>query len=206
MTRQLIAIDGPAGSGKSTVAKRIAARLGLDYLDTGAMYRSVAFAVLRDGVDPHDEAAVAALAARSSIEVAAAVVVDGQDVTETIRGPEVSRVVSIVAAHPQVRSELVERQRAWAHSRGGGVVEGRDIGTVVFPHATLKVFLTASESERVRRRAAEAGDVVAAEVTRRDHIDSNRAVSPMVAAGDALVIDTTDRSIDDIVEEVLNKL
>ena len=202
----VVAIDGPAGSGKSTIAKLLAERLGLEYLDTGAMYRSVAFAVLRDALDPADGAAVAALAARTAIEVAGTVLVDGEDATEEIRGPEVSAVVSIVSAHPDVRAELVRRQQEWAETHGGGVVEGRDIGTVVFPNATLKVFLTASEDERVRRRAAQSGEAVAAHVTKRDEIDSKRAVSPLVAADDALVIDTTGRTIDDIVEEVLSKL
>lgn len=202
----VIAIDGPAGSGKSTIAKLIAERLGLEYLDTGAMYRSVAFAVLRDLLDPADGEAVAALAAATAIEVAGSVLVDGEDATEAIRGPEVSAVVSIVSAHPDVRAELVRRQQEWAETHGGGVVEGRDIGTVVFPNATLKVFLTASEEERVRRRAAQSGEAVAAHVTKRDEIDSKRAVSPLVAADDALVIDTTGRTIDDIVEEVLSKL
>ena len=202
----VVAIDGPAGSGKSTIAKLLAERLGLAYLDTGAMYRSVAFAVLRDSVDPADADAVATLAAATAIEVDGIVLVDGEDATEAIRGPDVSAVVSIVSAHPDVRAELVRRQQEWAETHGGGVVEGRDIGTVVFPHATLKVFLTASEEERVRRRAAQSGEAVAAHVTKRDEIDSKRAVSPLVAADDALVIDTTGRTIDDIVGEVLSKL
>ena len=202
----VVAIDGPAGSGKSTIAKLLAERLGLEYLDTGAMYRSVAFAVLRDSLDPNDAEAVAALAAATAIEVDSTVLVDGEDATEAIRGPEVSAIVSIVSAHPDVRAELVRRQQEWAETHGGGVVEGRDIGTVVFPHATLKVFLTASEDERVRRRAAQSGEAVAAHVTKRDEIDSKRTVSPLVAADDALVIDTTGRTIDEIVEEVLSKL
>ena len=202
----VIAIDGPAGSGKSTIARAIARRLALGYLDTGAMYRSVAFAVLRDGLDPADADAVGRLAASMALEVADKVVVDGEDATAAIRGPEVSAVVSVVAAHPPVREELVRRQRAWVDAHDGGVVEGRDIGTVVFPSATIKVFLTASEQERIRRRAAEAGEAVAAHVVARDRIDSSRAVSPLVAADDAIVIDTTDRAIDDIVEEVLAQL
>ncbi|HVM08801.1 MAG TPA: (d)CMP kinase [Acidimicrobiales bacterium] len=205
-TITVIAIDGPAGSGKSTIAKLVADRLGLAYLDTGAMYRSIAYAALRDGIDPADADAVSRLAIRTSIVVDGTVVVDGDDATVAIRGPEVSGVVSVVSAHPDVRAELVRRQREWARQHGGGVVEGRDIGTVVFPDATLKVFLTASEEERVRRRAAQSGAEVAAHVTKRDHLDSNRAVSPLAAAEDALVVDTTGRSIDDIVEEVLSKL
>lgn len=202
----VIAIDGPAGSGKSTIARLVADRLGLQYLDTGAMYRSIAYAVLRDQIDPRDGAAVSALASRTSIEVAGTVLVDGEDATAAIRGPEVSDIVSIVSAHPDVRAELVRRQQAWADKHRGGVVEGRDIGTVVFPDATLKVFLTASEQERIRRRAAESGEAVAAHVTRRDELDSKRAVSPLTAADDAIVIDTTGRAVDDIVEEVLAKL
>jgi cytidylate kinase len=203
---QLIAIDGPAGSGKSTVARAVAARLGLDYLDTGAMYRSVAYAVLKRGVDSADAAAVAALARALDITVAGTVMVDGDDATQAIRGKDVSALVSTVAAYPEVRADMVRRQRAWATHRDGGVVEGRDIGTIVFPDAQLKVFLTASESERVRRRAIEAGNDVAAEVVRRDRIDSSRSVSPLVAADDALVIDTTGRAVEDVVDEVLAKL
>ena len=206
MTLRVIAIDGPAGSGKSTVAKAVAHRLGLEYLDTGAMYRSVAFAALRDGVDPADANAVAAVAQTAVIDVdETRVEVDGEDATAAIRGPEVSAVVSVVAAHRGVRAELVRLQRRWAEARGGGVIEGRDIGTVVFPDAPLKLYLTASEDERVRRRTLEAGEAVAAEVARRDKIDSTRPVSPLAPANDALVIDTTGREVDEIVEEVLSK-
>lgn len=203
---RVIAIDGPAGSGKSTIARALAARLGLEYLDTGAMYRSVAFAVLRDGVDPGDLEAVAALARSVTIVVADRVLVDDDDATEAIRGPEVTTVVSAVAANPEVRSVLVRRQREWAATRDGGVVEGRDIGTVVFPEATLKIYLTADESERLRRRAAEAGEDVARDIARRDEVDSTRTASPLYAADDAVVIDTTGRPIDEIIEEVLAKL
>ena len=202
----VVAIDGPAGSGKSTIGRALAERLGLEYLDTGAMYRSVAFAALRDGVDPGDLEAVAALASTVTIVVADLVLVDDDDATEAIRGPEVTRAVSAVAANPDVRSELVRRQREWAAERDGGVIEGRDIGTVVFPEAELKVYLTADEAERLRRRAAEAGEEVAQDIARRDEVDSTRAVSPLYAADDALVIDTTGRPIAEIVEEVLSKL
>lgn len=188
----VIAIDGPAGSGKSTVARAVAARTGLDYLDTGAMYRSVTLAVLRRGIDPADGDAIGLVAADLPI-----------DETDAIRTAEVNALVSTVSAHPQVRAHLVRRQREWAAARGGGVVEGRDIGTVVFPDAPVKVYLTADESERVRRRALESGDAVAAEVVTRDRLDSTRAASPLLAADDAIVIDTTGRSIEDIVEEVL---
>ena len=203
---RVIAIDGPAGSGKSTVAKALAARLGLEYLDTGAMYRSVTFAALGRGIDPADDEAVAALAPTLAIEVTGRVSVDGEDATAAIRGPEVTRAVSAVAANPAVRAELVRRQRAWVAERGGGVLEGRDIGTVVFPDAELKVYLIADVGERLRRRAVEAGEDVARDIARRDRVDSSRAVSPLHAADDAIVIDTTGRDVDDIVEEVLNKL
>ena len=206
MRVRVIAIDGPAGSGKSTVAKAVARRLALDYLDTGAMYRSVAFAALRQGIELDDGERVAKLATTVEIDVAERVTVDGIDATTEIRGTEVTKAVSTVAANPDVRSEMVRRQRAWADEHGGGVIEGRDIGSVVFPEAELKVFLTADEDERARRRAAEAGEAVAADIARRDHVDSTRAVSPLQAADDALVIDTTGRSIDDIVEEVLSNL
>jgi cytidylate kinase len=206
MSLRVIAIDGPAGSGKSTIGRAVARHLGLEYLDTGAMYRSVTFAALQRGVDPTDAEAVAALAPTLTITVAERVTVDGDDATEAIRSPEVTRAVSSVAANPAVRAELVRRQRAWAEERGGGVMEGRDIGTVVFPDALLKVYLTADEDERLRRRALEAGEEVARDIARRDHADSTRAASPLAVAEDALVIDTTGRTIDDIVEEVLRTL
>jgi cytidylate kinase len=203
---RVVAIDGPAGSGKSTVARGLAARLGLAYLDTGAMYRSVAFAALRDDLDLTDLEAVAALAGRVAIDVAERVTVDGVDATVAIRGPEVTVAVSAVAANPGVRAEMVARQRAWAAAHDGGVIEGRDIGTVVFPDAELKVFLNASEEERARRRRVEAGEAVAADIARRDKVDSTRSVSPMKPADDAIVIDTTDRTVDDIVAELLARL
>ena len=207
----VIAIDGPAGSGKSTVARAIAARLGLEYLDTGAMYRSVAYAALRGDIDPADVEAVAALVPTLDIDVADGVTtVDGVDATIEIRGPEVTRAVSIVAANPAVRAELRDRQRSWADKRNGGVVEGRDIGTIVFPDATLKVYLTASPEARAGRRAKEVTDLdyetVAADIARRDALDQGRDDSPLAEAPDAVSIDTTDRSVDDIVDEVLDHL
>lgn len=204
---RVIAIDGPAGSGKSTVARALAAHLGLKYLDTGAMYRSVAFAVLRSGGDPEDAAATASVAREVDIEVGLdCVTVDGVDATVEIRGPEVSRAVSVVAANPAVRAELVSRQREWAHRRGGGVLEGRDIGTVVFPDAALKVYLTADPEERARRRAKEVTDLdyeaVVADIARRDAIDSSRAADPLVEAADAVLVDTTGLTIDEVVANI----
>src|SRR3954469_10195062 len=152
---RVIAIDGPAGSGKSTVARKVAERLGLDYLDTGAMYRAVAFAALRRGVDPDDQEPVAKLAHDIEISVDDEVKVNGIDATIEIRGPEVTRAVSAVAANPHVRTEMRRRQQEWAGEHGGGVIEGRGIGSVVFPGAKLKVYLTASDDERARRRSKE---------------------------------------------------
>jgi len=216
---RIIAIDGPAGSGKSTVARELAHRLGFDYLDTGAMYRSVAFAALQRGIDPEDREPVAHLAHHIRVEVGDAVLVDGYDATIEIRGPEVTRAVSAVAANPEVRAELRDRQRAWAEGRAGAVIEGRDIGTVVFPDAELKVFLTAADDERARRRHKEvtalhydagspglAVETVQADLLRRDRLDSSRSASPLAVADDAVVIDTTGRSVDDIVAEVVARL
>lgn len=199
----VIAVDGPAGSGKSTVARAVARKLGLSYLDTGAMYRSVAHAALVAGLDGDDAGAVAALAKSVRIEVGERVLVDGQDATKAIRSPEVTRAVTAAAANPLVRAEMVRRQRSWVSEHRGGVVEGRDIGSVVFPEARLKVFLTADPEERARRRAAEAGEAVATDIARRDKADSTREHSPLTAAADAVTIDTTDREIDDVVEEIL---
>lgn len=203
----VIAIDGPAGSGKSTVARALAARLGLEHLDTGAMYRSVAFAALRDGIEPDDVDRVASLAREVAIDVNDHVLVDGADATEAIRGPAVSLAVSAVAQNAEVRAELVRRQREWVTARDGAVVEGRDIGSVVLPDADLKVYLTASDEERARRRAGEAGQPAAAEVAadlaRRDRVDAGRAASPLVVADGAAVVDTTGRSVEEIVEALL---
>jgi 3-phosphoshikimate 1-carboxyvinyltransferase len=198
----LVAIDGPAGAGKSTVSIAVARHLGLERLDTGAMYRAVAALALERGIAPEDADAVAALAATADIEVGAHVLIDGLDVTSRIRSPEVGTAVSVVAANPEVRAELVKRQRAWAATHGGGVVEGRDIGSVVFPDAEVKVYLTASPEERARRRHDEAPEGVA----RRDRIDSTRDASPLRQADDAHHLDTTGRTVQDVVEEVLSWL
>jgi cytidylate kinase len=208
----IVAVDGPSGSGKSTVARGVAKALGLEVLDTGAMYRAVTLAALDAGVSLADEDACAKLAQASTIEVERGVTrLDGRDVSAEIRGPEVTAAVSLVSAHPAVRRVLVERQRAWAGQHRGGVVEGRDIGTVVFPDAPVKVFLTASDDERARRRhldeAAAAREVeveaVREALRRRDRIDSSRTVSPLRAADDAVRIDTTGREVDDVVDEIV---
>ena len=208
---RVIAIDGPAGSGKSTIAKLLAARLGLEYLDTGAMYRGVAFAALRRGVDPADAEVVACIA--SDVDLVPdeqGIRVDGVDASIEIRGPEVTRAVSIVAANPEVRSEMVSRQREWARQRGGGVLEGRDIGTVVFPDAELKLYLTASPEVRAARRSKEVTDLdyhtVAADLARRDALDQRRDSDPLRSADDAIELDTTDRSIDEVLDLIVGML
>jgi cytidylate kinase len=208
---RVIAIDGPAGAGKSTVAKSLANKLGLPYLDTGAMYRAVAFAALQRDIDPAETAEVAELSGRLDIDVADGTVrVDGVDATVEIRGPEVTRAVSIVAANPGVRENMRARQREWAAARGGGVIEGRDIGTVVFPDASLKVFLTASPDVRAGRRAKEVADLdyetVAADLARRDALDQGRDDSPLVEAPDSVIVDTTDRTVDDVVTDLIGRL
>jgi|DEB0MinimDraft_10_1074344.scaffolds.fasta_scaffold01028_12 cytidylate kinase len=208
---RVIAIDGPAGSGKSTVAKALANRLGLSYLDTGAMYRAVAFAVLRRGGDPESLDQTSAIAEQLTLEVDNGVVlVDGVDATIEIRGQAVSQAVSTVAANPGVRRELVSRQREWTRERGGGVLEGRDIGTVVFPNAELKIYLTADPAERARRRAKEVTDLdyeeVAADISRRDAVDTGREADPLVEATDAVVVDTTGLTIEAVVDRILGLL
>ncbi len=214
MTEQpmVIAIDGPAGSGKSTVAKAVASRLGLDYLDTGAMYRSVAFAALRGGVDPEDAEVVSNLARNIDLQIDTngTVIVDDVDATIEIRGPEVTRAVSIVAANPDVRKEMRTRQRQWVAKRGGGVMEGRDIGTVVFPEARLKVYLDASPEVRAARRSKEVSDLsyetVATDLARRDALDQNRTHDPLRTASDAVTIDTSDLTVDQIVDAIMGHL
>jgi cytidylate kinase len=209
---RVIAIDGPAGSGKSTVARAVAVRTGLDYLDTGAMYRAVTFAAMRRGVDPSDIEPVVKVARDLELRMSedGTVVVDGADATIEIRGPEVTRAVSIVAANPGVRTEMRRRQREWADKHGGGVMEGRDIGTVVFPDAMLKVYLDASPEVRASRRSKEVADLayetVAADLARRDALDQGRDDSPLREASDAVVIDTSDLDVEQIVDAVLEHL
>ena len=210
----IVAIDGPAGAGKSTVGRAVAQRLGLEYLDTGAMYRAVTFAALRRGLDPADESDIAELSESVVMTLEAtpagtSVHVDGVDATIEIRGREVTSAVSAVAANSRVRSELVRRQRRWVAEHRGGVVEGRDIGSVVFPDATLKLFVTASPRVRAERRVAEIGGDVAdveASIIERDRKDSTRSDSPLTETSDSVVVDTSELSIDEVVDHVLSLL
>jgi cytidylate kinase len=208
----VVAIDGPGGSGKSTIARGVARSLGWPVLDTGAMYRAVTLAALEQQIPLDDERACARIAAEHTIAVDDGItMIDGRDVSEEIRGPAVTAAVSTVSAHPSVRAVLVARQRAWLAENGAGVVEGRDIGTVVFPDAPVKVFLTASDEERARRRQrdeaaserAVAVEEVKTALARRDALDSERTASPLRPADDAVVIDTTGRSVDDVVDELV---
>lgn len=207
MTVRVIAIDGPAGAGKSTVARRVAEHTGLPFLDTGAMYRCVALTVLRDRVDPADTAAVEDIANGLEIKVNGGMTeMNGEDVSASIRTPEVNAVVSVIATNSGVRAVMRAAQRRWAESMDGGVVEGRDIGTVVFPDALLKVFLTASPLVRARRRVAESGgdvEEVAASIAERDRIDSTREDSPLRPADGAHLVDSSDQGIDDVVAEIV---
>jgi CMP/dCMP kinase len=201
----VIAIDGPAGAGKSTVARRLAEALGFTYLDSGAMYRSLALAALRAGVDVDDAAGLGMLARRVQLTLDRdAVGLDGEDVSAAIRTPEVSAAASRVSVHPPVREAMVERQRELI-AAGRYVAEGRDIGTVVSPDSPLKIFLTASDAERARRRAAESGedeaDVLAAQAE-RDSRDREREIGALRPASDAVELDTTGLDIDEVVARV----
>jgi cytidylate kinase len=199
----VVAIDGPAGAGKSSVARAVAERIGGVYLDSGAMYRAVALAALRRGIDP---GSAGELASMVSIELEpGAVILDGEEVTALIREPDVSDGASVAAAVPAVRAAMVQQQRALLGSGGDWVAEGRDIGTVVWPEAEVKVFLTASPQARAERRAAELGLPVAqvlAQVIERDERDTSRSHSPLRAAGDAVTLDTTGLSLDEVVDRV----
>ena len=211
---RVVAIDGPAGSGKSTAARGVADALGLEVLDTGAMYRAVTLLALENGFDLDDGRAIARVAEPAVLELGdppGSVRLDGRDISGEIRGPAVSGGVSQVSSHPPVRALLRRRQREWAEERGGGVVEGRDIGTVVFTDAPLKIFLTASDDERARRRhrderaAARPSDLDAVRdaVDRRDALDHR--TTPLTPAADAVLIDTTGRTVDDVVDEIVNR-
>ena len=212
-TPLIVAIDGPSGAGKGTVARAVAVRLAYRHIDTGAMYRAVAWKALQDGLDMSREDAVADLARQLRIEVADGVVrVNGQDIAAAIRTPEIDGGAAAVARLPRVREVLIEQQRAMG-AGGGVVMEGRDIGTVVFPNADVKVYLDASAEERARRRAhdpahaagrgATAVKDVATALEARDLSDRTRAASPLIRAADAVVVDTTDLSIEDAIQQVL---
>ena len=202
----VIAIDGPAGAGKSTIAKALAKKLNLRYLDTGAMYRAVTFAALTRKIDPSDEFEVAKLASQCVMLINDdSISIDGVDATQAIRGSEVTRAVSVVATNSLVRTELRGRQRRWVSEQGGGVVEGRDIGSVVFPDATLKVYLTASPLVRAKRRVAQSGgdvELIAAEIAERDQRDSSRSDSPLMKTSDSVTVDTSDIPVNEVVEHI----
>jgi len=203
---RVIAIDGPAGAGKSTIARALAARLNLQYLDTGAMYRAVTCAAVQRGIAVDDRDRVAELAREVNVEVRDdGVFVDGDDVTTAIRSPQITAAVSAVAANSGVRAEMRAQQKAWAVERGGGVIEGRDIGSVVFPDAELKLYLTASPRTRAERRVAETGgdvDAIEKAIAERDHHDSNRADSPLTTADGSIVVDTTGLGIEEVLAEI----
>ena len=202
----IIAIDGPAGAGKSTIAKALAERLGLGYLDTGAQYRAITFAALQRGLALTDTKRVAGFAREVTMEVdARGVWVDGHDATAAIRTGEITAAVSAVASNSGVRDELRRRQREWAQQYGGGVIEGRDIGSVVFPDADLKLYLTASPRVRAERRVAEVGgdvEEIAAAIATRDQLDTSREDGPLMRADGSVVLDTTGLSIDEVLAEV----
>lgn len=208
----IIAIDGPSGAGKGTVARAISTRLGYRHIDTGAMYRAVAWKALRDGLSLDDEAMVTAVAERAALDATnGVVVIDDQDVARAIRTPEIDRAAAATARLPRVRAALVARQRA-AGAGGGIVMEGRDVGTVVFPEADLKIYLDAAPGERARRRTHDPAHTggregslssVASDLQARDTSDMTRTVSPLAVAADAVVIDTTLLTVEQVVEEVM---
>lgn len=209
VSQNLVAIDGPSGTGKTTVSRLVAARLGLPYLDTGAFYRAATHAAITAGIDIGDGKAIAELLTIISLEQEQNhTFVDGFDVSEEIRSAEVTSKVSVVSAHPEVRSILVDRLREWVEDHDGrAVVEGRDIGSVVFPDADVKIYLDASAAIRADRRAIQDGDdpaEVLESIQQRDHIDSTRTTSPLTVADDARVIDTSDLNLDEVVDLIVN--
>jgi cytidylate kinase len=216
----IIAIDGPAGSGKSTVAKEVARKLGYSYVDTGAIYRSLALCVLDSGVDENDDSAIASLAAQIPLRIEATpggqrFFLKEKDVTDLIRSEKVSRLASVVSKHQKVRDQLLDLQRRLGNeAKVAAVLEGRDIGTVVFPHAKHKFFLTASNEERAKRRFEELKqrgesatfEKVLSEIVERDERDSKRDVAPMVPAKDACIIDTTKLSLSDVINSIVSMI
>ena len=202
----VIAIDGPAGAGKSTIAKALAKKLSLRYLDTGAMYRAVTFAALTRNLDLSNESVIAKVASECVMLIDDdSIIIDGLDATQEIRGQKVTRAVSIVATNSLVRTELRGRQQQWVSEHGGGVVEGRDIGSVVFPDATLKVYLTASPLVRAKRRVAQSGgdvELIAAEIAERDQRDSSRSDSPLMKTSDSVMVDTSNIDVNEVVEHI----
>ena len=205
---RVIAIDGPAGAGKSTVARQVSTATGLRYLDTGAMYRCVALEVQNSATDPHNAEAVGKIARDVQVIIERdAAKLNGVDVTSEIRSTEINAIVSIIAAHTPVRDAMREQQRRWIQAQQGGVVEGRDIGTVVFPDAILKVFLTASPEVRAERRVGQTGGdiaVVAASIAERDHLDSTRLDSPLRPSDGSVIVDSSNRTIEEVVAEIVS--
>jgi len=210
----VVAIDGPSGVGKSTVSRTVAEQLDLVYLDTGATYRAATLAIVRAGVDVRSEADVLSELAKRTIDYTdVGILLDGESVASDVRSDQVTLNVSAVSAHPLVRAAIVEMQRQWVDSRGANaVVEGRDIGTVVFPDASVKIYLTASPLVRATRRSgdaeAEGKSVaeIAAEIEARDHADSTRKASPLLPADDALIIDTSELTIDEVVYRIIARV
>jgi len=204
---RVIAIDGPAGAGKSTVARQVSTETGLRYLDTGAMYRCVALEVQQTSTDPLDAEAVGRIAREATVVIERdAAKLNGVDVSTEIRSSEINAIVSIIAGHTPVRDAMREQQRRWIHDHHGGVVEGRDIGTVVFPDAILKIFLTASPEVRAERRVGQTGGditAVAASIAERDHLDSTRLDSPLKPSQDSVLVDSSNRTIEEVVAEIV---
>ncbi|WP_457621783.1 (d)CMP kinase [Persephonella sp.] len=212
----IIAIDGPAGSGKSTVAKRLSNILGYTYIDTGAMYRAVAYKVKQEGINPDDADAVVSIMKKINIKLEPSdngvkVFLDGEDVSSKIRTEEIGKIASKIARHSEVRKILVQKQREMGKKAKNAVIEGRDTGTVIFPDADLKIFMTASPEIRARRRWEELKNKgldidynqILKEVKERDHLDQTRKDSPLRPAKDAIIIDTTNKSIDEVINQIL---